>query len=69
MPQASDELRAKWGDDQTATKYLTDRGWKLSEKHKWHWVKPTPDHVVTPDEDSALDYMCYEWDFGGIVDG
>jgi DNA-binding winged helix-turn-helix (wHTH) protein len=63
MPQAPDELRAKWDDDR-AIKYLEKRGYKLT-KH-WTWILPTPNHQITDEEDSAIAYLVFEWDFGGI---
>lgn len=51
-------------DDQAAIKYLKDRGWTLTKQ--WSWRRPAEDHITTPDEHSAIDYLWLEWDFGGI---
>jgi hypothetical protein len=67
MPSASPALRAKFpGGDIEATGFLTGRGWTLTKQ--WKWVKPTPDHEVTPEEEDAINYMFWEWDYGGIDD-
>lgn len=66
MPQASEELRKEWDgpDEQTAIKYLKDRGYVLTDK--WLWRKPHPDYKPTVKEFSAMQFLFEEWDFGGI---
>ena len=70
MPSATPELRARWWPDddetgtQTATRFLEERGYRLDRA--WMWVTPTPDHVITEDEDSAIVYLITEWDYGGV---
>jgi hypothetical protein len=64
MPQATDEQRARWpGWDAEAIKFLEDAGYKLTRD--WEWIKPVG-HTPTERELDAIDYMCNEWDFGGI---
>lgn len=65
MPSGPPELQAKWGDDAAALKFLADRGYKLLRT--WDHKKPTPDHVPDADENSALDYLFLEWDYGDAV--
>ena len=71
MPTASPELRNRWmseedaGGDQTAMTFLNDRGYRL--RRDWTWLTPTPDHVITEDEDSAILFLMMEWDFGGVT--
>lgn len=61
MPQASDELRAKWGiDPDKAMGYLTARGFKYSfQLFEWTY----PDRPITDEENSALDFLFQEWDY------
>ena len=71
MPQASDELRAKWGGAQgvgedKAEGFLRERGWTLTRD--WGWLKPTFEHAPTEDELDAIIFLIEEWDYGGIVD-
>lgn len=62
MPQATEELRAKFpGDDQEAFAVLeanfnTSRGGMITPKVLGY--KPTER------EDEALDYLFHEWDYG-----
>lgn len=66
MPTASPELRAAWPEgDEQAISYLEAQGYTLTKQ--WEWIKPTPDHVITEREGSAIDYLVDEWDFGGVV--
>lgn len=69
MPQASEELRAKWGGRQgvgedKAAGFLNSRGYR--EVQNGYWLKPKFDHVVTDDEREALQFLIEEWDHGGI---
>jgi hypothetical protein len=61
-PQASEELRARWHDGGTdaAMAYLEQRGFRLGSR--WEWRRQTPPNE---DEQSAIDYLHFEWDFGG----
>lgn len=73
MPQASDELRgrmrAKFGsiDEAGPMKFLTDAGYTLTRA--WTWT-PKPGVTswagVTYEEGECIDFLIYEWDFGGL---
>ena len=70
MPQASEELRTKWGGlggvgEDKAIAFLKAAGYKL--RRDWLWVKPGPSYAPTNDEIEAMDFLIYEWDFGGIT--
>jgi hypothetical protein len=70
VPTASPELRARWhdkpgGGDYAAEQHLRSRGFKL---YKWHWIEP-PGHVYSDDDESALLYLMYEWDYGRAIAG
>ena len=65
MPQAPEELRAEWGDDK-AIRFLEAAGYVLTRN--WEWELPSPGHVPTAKELSAISYLFHEWDFGGIAD-
>jgi hypothetical protein len=62
MPQASDELRAKFpGHDQEAfdvidANFFTSRGGIIHPKKKGY--------AMTVREGEAIDYLCDEWDYG-----
>ena len=68
MPQASEELRAEWHDDDhadaswRAVHFLMDAGFKFHRD--WTWT--APDREITDKEFRALQYLIDEWDFGGI---
>lgn len=65
MPQASEEQRAEWGiTDFNAIFYLEAKGYK--DAHHC-WILPTPDHVPTEKEVSAIHFLMDEWDWSGIV--
>lgn len=71
MPQASNELRARWGGFQgvgedKAEAFLTDHGFILTDH--WSWISPKPEVEVTEDEWSAMDFLVYEWDYGWLAD-
>lgn len=70
MPQASPELREKWGGVQgvgedKAEAFLKGRGYTL--RRDWLWDRPTKDHQVTDDEGEAVMFLITEWDYGGWV--
>ena len=71
MPSVTEELRNEWrhyeddGGDTAAIKRLRGQGFVL--RGDWTWRKPTPDYVPTERDISALRYLVYEWDFGGIA--
>lgn len=79
MPSGPPELHAYWcekdqsvdthGDrmcagDRAAQKHLMDRGYTLTRK--WTWVKPPNIEEPTEEDNRALNYLVWEWDFGGI---
>lgn len=59
MPQASDELRAQWKDDGEAEAYL--RRYGITNEKGMFWNLPVN---LPPKAQSAVDYLCDEWDFG-----
>jgi hypothetical protein len=66
MPSASPELRRQWpGHDREAILHLQAQGYRLNER--WAWVRPTPEHVVTDRDRSAIQYLIDEWDFDGLL--
>lgn len=65
MPAAPDHLRKRWRNDAFAIRFLERRGYTLNRD--WSWTGPG--RPATPDEDSALDYLFLEWDFGDVREG
>ena len=72
MPSGPPELHEKWCahgpyefGDWNAQRFLQDRGWVLGRN--WHWTPPTPGHEETPEESEAINYLVWEWDFGGVL--
>ncbi len=68
MPQASDELRKKWGgevgvSEDKAYEFLISKGWKC---YKGAWTMP--DHVITSDECEAISFLLDEWDHAIVGD-
>jgi hypothetical protein len=66
MPQASDELRERWGgpDDRKAINHLGNRGYVLTVGFEWYvppWLKPTEEDL------SAVEFLIQEWDWGGLT--
>lgn len=65
MPQASDEQRARWNGPDMAVTFLEQAGYKQTESYTWH----APDgHIPTERELDAIDFLCDEWDWGGLDD-
>lgn len=71
MPSGPPELHEKWCDhgpnqsgDANAIAFLEAAGYKLSRD--WQWTLPSPGHAPTDEENSALDYLVLEWDFGRL---
>lgn len=71
MPSGPPELHEEWcnrsptGDgDFEAMRYLRKRGYKLTDK--WFWVAPSRYHTPSAKENSAINYLMWEWDFGGV---
>ncbi len=62
MPQASEELRAKFpGSDQEAhgvlvENFILSKGWIIRPK--------VAVYKMTEREGDAIDYLCDEWDYG-----
>lgn len=68
MPQADPALRAEWEDgpgtaEENALVHLEGNGFVLTEK--WTWRKPKG-HVLSARDWSAIQYMCDDWDYGGL---
>lgn len=68
MPQASSELRAKWGGiggvcEDKAVKFLHDKGWT---EHKFIMYRPSGKAAndISEDEWGALQFLIDEWDYG-----
>lgn len=59
-PQSSDAARASW-DLETARDFLLKRQWTVDAKNFWH--RPHVDHEPSDEEQSALDYLFFEWDY------
>lgn len=65
MPQATDELRAKFpGWEPEASDHLYSRGFKMTPD--FSWIMPEGHEMSERDWD-AIDYLFFEWDFGGII--
>lgn len=69
MPQATDDLRQKWGGEggvgeDKAIDHLTKRGYILTPKGQW--FKPI-NIIMTNDDIEAVEFLWQEWDYGGIV--
>jgi hypothetical protein len=61
MPQASEELRAMWGDDNEALTYLEGRGIKEPDRNGMLVI---PNGFDLTDKDvAAIRYLMDEWDF------
>lgn len=62
MPQASEELRARWGVDlERALAVLVPERFVVDERgyiHVRECALP-----LTEEEDSAIDFLCQEWDY------
>lgn len=71
MPMASEELRHKMTDRFGGIEangpmtYLEDSGYVLRPDWQWELLE---DRRPTPDEIDCLDFLCDEWDFGGLVE-
>lgn len=60
MPQASEELRAMWEDDNAALAYLASRGIKA----RANVILVIPfGHLLSQRDFDAIEYMIEEWDF------
>lgn len=75
MPSASLELQQEWQreadeqghgmPDHAARDYLRLGGYR--EVRNGYYAKPTPAYNPTKKEWSAIYYLIYEWDYGGLV--
>jgi hypothetical protein len=67
MPQASSAQHREWNGpaEDTACLFLEGLGYRLTAE--WFWVPPSPGHVVTPKERSAIEFLIDEWDYGGVI--
>ncbi len=66
MPQASEELRAKFpGGDVEAEQVLENGGFVLTRD--WCWTPPAGRTTITVREGEAIDYLGDEWDYGGLT--
>lgn len=45
-------------------RYLQGRGFTLTDD--WRWIPPPARNDLTEDEWSAVRYLVWEWDFGGL---
>ena len=64
MPQASADLRRKWGDeggagDGKAIAFLEQHGWRQEGTGMW---RAPSDRQPTDAEYEALTFLCDEWD-------
>jgi len=64
MPQASDELRARWGGDggigpEKAEDFLKSRNVRISDRFIIYLPRNADE-----DERTAAAFLCDEWDFG-----
>lgn len=68
MPQATRELRARWDGPgfEKALDFLRERGYRLTGD--WCWVPPTNSPTIPEDEESAIQFMIEEWDYGGWIE-
>ena len=68
MPQASEELRARWDgpSDELAMAYLTARGFNCDNDY-YVFVAPFPEEEMLEADWSAIDFMVNEWDYGGVT--
>ena len=68
MPQASQKLRDEWNgpSEETAIKYLEAKG--FVQQRNWCWLRPSPTYEMTEKDWSAIQFLCDEWDMGGLVE-
>jgi hypothetical protein len=59
MPQATKELRDQWEDDSVA---LAQLGTNFTIRAGV--IRACAGHEPSPDDFSAIDYLCQEWDYG-----
>lgn len=73
MPSGPPELHEYWSNkdennyaDVNAQVYLQKQGYTLVNGFEWN--RPSLDHEPTEEELSAISYLMWEWDWGGIAD-
>lgn len=69
MPQASEEMAAKWGGyegigPEKAEAYLQARDFILTKW--WSWLLPYSGYEMTRDESEAMRFLIDEWDYEGL---
>jgi hypothetical protein len=50
--------------DRAAIAFLEACGYRL--RRDWFWDAPKHGLPETPAESEAINYLCWEWDFGGV---
>jgi len=61
MPQGPRELHEKWQDDGNALTHLLDRrGFRC----RWGIILQPQGHTNSDEDESAIAYLCMEWDYG-----
>lgn len=72
MPSGPPELHEEWCGkgpteygDHNAQYFLKLRGYRLT--NGFEWELPRPGHEPVEEENSAINYLIMEWDFGGLV--
>lgn len=74
MPSGSPELHEYWCSrdleqgrgDLAAMNHLRARGYRLSNDGKWEWISPVFPPEPSEEALRAINYLCWEWDFGGL---
>jgi len=65
MPSGPAELHERWGGDAAALQHLHDRGYGETPSGL---LVPPRDHEASDDDNSALNYLFLEWDYGVMED-
>lgn len=72
MPSGPPELHEFWSNfdpdgyaDMNAANYLKKQGYR---EDRFEWLRPSLEHEPTELELSAINYLMWEWDWGGICD-
>lgn len=65
MPEGPDYLAERWGDDAAALQHLHDRGYGET---RGGLLVPPRDHEASDDDNSAINYLFLEWDYGFMSD-
>jgi hypothetical protein len=71
MPSGPPELHDYWcakdetgAGDLAAKHYLEDRGYILTRR--WTWIQPESIETPSPEDNKAINYLVWEWDWGGL---